>query len=97
MAHPSGGGGARGHLLNCDGSWSVTNERQTAGGGSGGVENDLVTETGLVVVVATEVAAGNRGGRQQSTTSGSTSILHEIITVLEPGLWQSEINLPVRW
>ena len=60
------------------------------------MENDLVTETGLVVVVATEVAAGNRGGRQQSTTSGSTSILHEIITVLEPGLRQSEINLPVR-
>jgi hypothetical protein len=26
-------------------------------------------------------AAGNRGGRQHSTPSGSTSILHEIVTV----------------
>jgi len=30
--------------------------------------------------VATVAVAGNRGGRQQSITSGSTLILHEIIT-----------------
>ena len=81
VVHPSGGGGARGHRLDYDRSWSATNERGTAGGGSGGVENDPATETGLVAAAATEAAAGNRGGRQQSTTSGSTSILHEIITV----------------
>jgi hypothetical protein len=44
-----------------------------------GVVTDPATETGVAAVAA--VAAGNRGGRQQSTTSGSTSILHEIITV----------------
>ena len=42
------------------------------------VVNDPATETGAAAAAA---AAGNRGGRQQSTTSGSTSILHEIITV----------------
>jgi hypothetical protein len=42
----------------------------------------MVMETGVTVVVATTVtAAGSRGGRQQSATSGSTSILHGIITV----------------
>jgi hypothetical protein len=73
-----GGGGTRGHCPDHDGSWSETNKRQTAGGGSGGVVNDLVTETGRAAAAA---AAGNRGGRQQSTAIGSTSILHEIITV----------------
>jgi hypothetical protein len=43
-----------------------------------GVVNDPATETGAAAGAA---AAGNRGGRQQPTTSGSTSILHEIITV----------------
>ena len=42
------------------------------------VVNDPATETGAAAAAA---AAGNRGGRQHSTTSGSTSILHEIITV----------------
>jgi hypothetical protein len=41
------------------------------------VVNDPATETGA----AAAAAAGNRGGRQHSTTSGSTLILHEIITV----------------
>ena len=42
------------------------------------VVNDPATETGAAAAAA---AAGNRGGRQHSTTSGSTLILHEIITV----------------
>ena len=45
-----------------------------------GVVNDPAMETG-VAAVASAAAAGNRGDRQQSTTSGSTLILHEIITV----------------
>jgi len=54
------------------------------------VVNDPATETGVAaaaaaaavaVAAATVAVAGNREGRQQSTTSSSTLILHDIITV----------------
>jgi hypothetical protein len=40
----------------------------------------MATKTGAAPAVAIVAVAGNKRGRQQSAATGSTLILHEIIT-----------------